>query len=333
MLNTQHPIDHHTLDQPPATLGGPGFAAAARRAFLATRPPFFTASVLPVLLGTVWASVAFHRFDGLLFGLALGAMVLAHAAANVYNDVGDDLIGADPDNTDRIYPYTGGSRFIQSQLLSRTQMTRLALGLAAAALLLGTVLALLRGSGVILFGLAGLALGLLYSLPGAQLSARGIGEAAVAVGFGALPVLGATWLQTGRIDAGAMIVCVPVSAWAAAILIMNEVPDVESDRRVRKRTLVVRCGVSGARWIYAGLTATALAASATAIWEHVLPLWYALPALLLAGLGLRALGGMSFQPSARPRLKRSIELTLFIHVLGCMGMIVAILSERMSYPQ
>jgi 1,4-dihydroxy-2-naphthoate octaprenyltransferase len=325
MLQTHRPID-----QPSPALAGPGLAAAARRAFLATRPPFFTASVLPVLLGTAWASSAFHRFDGVLLGLALAAMVLAHGAANVYNDVSDDLIGADPDNTDRIYPYTGGSRFIQSGLLSRAVMARLALGLAAGALLLGAVLALLRGPDVILFGIAGLGLGLLYSLPGVQLSARGIGEAAVAVGFGALPVVGATWLQTGRIDSGAMLLCLPVSAWAAAILIINEVPDIESDRRVHKRTLVVRCGVHGARWIYGGLTAIALAASIAAILHHALPLWYALPALALTGLGLRALGGISFEASARPRLKQSIELTLLTHILGCIAMIVAILSERIN---
>jgi 1,4-dihydroxy-2-naphthoate octaprenyltransferase len=325
MLHTDQPID-----QPSATLAGPGLAAAARRAFLATRPPFFTASVLPVLVGTAWASTAYHCFDGLLLGLALAAMVLAHAAANVYNDVGDDLIGADSVNTDRIYPYTGGSRFIQAGLLSRTQMTRLALGLATSALLLGIMLALLRGFGVILFGVAGLGLGLLYSLPGAQLSARGIGEVAVAVGFGALPVLGATWLQTGRLDFGAALICLPVSAWAAAILIINEVPDVEPDRRAHKRTLVVRWGEGGARWIYGGLTAIGLAASVTAILHRALPLWYALPALALAGLGLRALSGISFKPSGRRRLKQSIELSLLTHILGCVTIIVAILTERVN---
>lgn len=320
------------VDQPSPALAGPGLAAAARRAFLATRPPFLTASILPVLIGTAWASAAYHRFSGVLLGLAIAAMVLAHAAANVYNDVSDDLIGADPDNTDRIYPYTGGSRFIQSGLLSRTQMTHLALGLGASALVLGALLALLRGNGVILFGVAGLGLGLLYSLPGVQFSARGIGEAAVAVGFGVLPVLGAAWLQTGKIDSGAVLLCLPVSAWAAAILIVNEVPDVESDRRVHKRTLVVRCGVGGARWIYGALTAIAFTASIAAILHRALPLWYALPALALAGLGVRALSGISFEASARQRLKQSIELTLLTHSLGCVALIVAILSERMNHP-
>jgi 1,4-dihydroxy-2-naphthoate polyprenyltransferase len=323
---------HQPIDQPSPALAGPGLAAAARRAFLATRPPFFTASILPVLVGTAWASATYHRFDGLLLGLSLTAIVLAHGAANVYNDVGDDQIGADPDNnTDRIYPYTGGSRFIQAGLLSRRQMTHLAMGLTAGALLLGVLLALLRGPGVILFGLAGLGLGLLYSLPGAQLSARGVGEAAVAVSFGALPVLGASWLQSGHIDFGAVLICLPVSAWAAAILIMNEVPDVDSDRRVNKRTLVVRWGPSGARWIYGGLTATALAAALEAILHHVLPLWFTLAALALAALGLWASAGITIQPRGRRRLKQSIEMTLLIHVLGCVTLIAAILSERLSH--
>jgi 1,4-dihydroxy-2-naphthoate octaprenyltransferase len=164
---------HPQIDQPSAALAGPGFLSAVRRGFLATRPPFLIASVLPVLVGTAWASAAFRRFDGLLFGLALAATLLAQAATNVYNDVGDDATGADPGNTERIYPYTGGSRFIQAGLLSRRDMTHLALGLCAAALLLGAALAVLRGPGVILLGLAGLALGFLYSFPrGAALRAR-----------------------------------------------------------------------------------------------------------------------------------------------------------------
>jgi 1,4-dihydroxy-2-naphthoate polyprenyltransferase len=313
------------VDGPSLALAGPGWAAGARRAFLATRPPFLIASAMPVIIGTAWANSAFHRFDGLLFALALVTTVLAHAAANVYNDVGDDVIGADAQNTDRIYPYTGGSRFIQTGLLSRRQMTRLALGLAVAAIILGVLLAALRGPGVILLGIVGLALGLLYSLPGAQLSARGIGEAAVAISFGVLPVLGSVWLQAGTIDSGAVLVCLPVSAWAAAILIINEVPDIEADRRAQKRTLVVRWGAGGARWIYWLLTLAALAAAGAAIEVRALPIWFGVAALGLAGLGLRAAAGITTERSGRERLKRSIELTLAIHALGCVLLIVAIL--------
>ena len=300
------------IDRPSPTLAGPGIAAAARGALLAMRPAFFVASMMPVLIGTIWAGAALHHFNGWLFGIALGATVLAHAATNVYNDV-------------------GGSRFIQRGLLSRTQMTRLALGLAVAALLLGGWLAILRGPGVILLGAAGLGLGLLYSLPGVQLSARGMGEAAVAIGFGVLPVLGAVWLQAGFIDSGAVLISLPLSAWAAALLVVNEVPDIEADRRAGKLTLVVRWGgrgASGARQIYGSLTTVALAAAGVAIATGALPLWYAPAACGLAILGFWALRGISTRSSRRARLKKSIELTLFIQALGCIFMSIAILTTK-----
>ncbi len=321
---------HQEIDNPSSALAGPGMTAAARRAFLATRPAFFIASSMPVAIGTAWAYATYHRFDGMLFALALAATVLAHAAANVYNDVGDDVIGADAGNKNRIYPYTGGSRFIQTGLLSRGQMARLALGLASAALLLGALLAVVRGPGVILLGMMGLGLGLLYSLPGAQLSARGAGETAVALAFGALPILGAVWLQTGTIDSGAVLICIPVGAWAAAILVINEVPDLEADQRAGKFTLVVRFGVRGARWIYWCLTILALAASCATILRHALPLWYAVAAFALASLGLKAALGISAHAASRPRLKRSIELTLAIHALGCSALIASVLLKRFT---
>lgn len=318
------------IDQPSQSLAGVGFFSAARRGFLATRPPFLIASVLPVLVGTAWASSAFHQFDGLFFALALAATVFAHAATNVYNDVSDDLIGADVGNTDRIYPYTGGSRFIQAGLLSRREMTHLALGLCVVALLIGAVLAYVRGPGVLLLGAAGLGLGLLYSLPGAQLSARGIGEAAVALGLGVLPVLGAVWLQTASVDAGALLICIPVSCWVAAILVINEVPDVEADRRAAKRTLVVRWGAAGARNIYWGLTLVALIATGGAILWHALPLWFVVPALALAGLAITAASRISTYRAARARLKKGIELTLAIQATGCVLICIALLMRRFA---
>ena len=321
---------HAPIDQPSQALATPGLFSAIRRLFLATRPAFLAASVLPVLVGTAWASDSFHRFDALLFGLALAATVFAHAATNVYNDVSDDLLGADVGNTDRIYPYTGGSRFIQAGLLSRRQMGQLALGLCAIALSIGASLAYLRGPGVILLGVVGLGLGLLYSLPGPQLSARGVGEAAVALGLGVLPVLGAVWLQTGALDIGAILICIPVSCWVAAILIINEVPDVEADRRAHKRTLVVRWGAPGARMIYRALTGLALLASSVAIARHVLPLWFAGPSVVLAVMGLMAAQRISIARTARHWLKQGIKLTLATQALGCAVLCIALLVDRFT---
>jgi 1,4-dihydroxy-2-naphthoate octaprenyltransferase len=317
---------HEAADGPSPALGGAGLLATVRRGFLATRPPFFAASAMPVLVGTAWAAArGHHHFDPGLFSLALAATVLAHAATNVFNDVGDDVIGADAGNIGRIYPYTGGSGFIEAGLLSRVQLGWLALGLAVAAIGLGAFLAVLRGPGVIVLGTLGLLLGLLYSLPRVQLSARGVGELAVATGLGVLPVLGAVWLQDGTIDAGAIAVCLPVSAWVGAILIINEVPDVEADRRAGKRTLVVRWGAPGARLLYALLTALALGANLVAVFAFGLPKSYALVALALGAAAAGSLRGISTRLRGRRQLRKSIERTLAIHAIGCVALLTAIL--------
>jgi len=320
-------VTSQPTDGPSPALAGPGAGAAARRLFLSTRPAFFTAAIAPILVGSSAAAAALGRIDVTLLALALAATVLAQAATNVYNDVGDDVIGADAGNTGRIYPYTGGSRFIQTGLLTRADMSRLALGLAVAALAVGVVLTLLRGPGIVLLGLAGLALGLLYSMPGPQLSARGIGELAVGVGFGPLPLLGSLWLQRAPVTSGAVLLSLAVGAWVTAILLINEVPDREADARAGKRTLVVRFGADGARRIYIGLTVLALLASAGAIALYVLPLWYALPAAALAVMGATAARGISADPGGRGRLKKSIEMTLAIHALGAIALCVALLAQ------
>jgi 1,4-dihydroxy-2-naphthoate polyprenyltransferase len=309
----------------PAELGGSGVGAALRRGLLAARPKFFTASVLPVLVGTAWAGAADHAFDGRTFALALLATVLAHAATNVYNDVGDDLNGTDPANTGRIYPYTGGSRFIQNGILSREQMLRLAIVFTVGALALGLWLTLLRGSGVLLLGLGGLALGLFYSQPGVQLSGRGTGELACAIGLGLLPVAGAAWLQAGRVDSAAWLLGTMVAVWVCLILLINEVPDSVADASVGKRTLAVRLGEAGTRVLYRLLTLVALAAGLALVLTHALPWWAAIPVVLLAVGGFKAAAGISLAPERRPVLQKSIEMTLGIHAMGSLALIVAAL--------
>jgi len=108
-----------------AQFSGQSFAKTAKRLFHATRPKFFPASVLPVLIGTTWGIQASGSFSASVFALALLATVCVHAASNVLNDVGDDSGGTDRQNEDRIYPYTGGSLFIQNGIMSASEMARL----------------------------------------------------------------------------------------------------------------------------------------------------------------------------------------------------------------
>jgi 1,4-dihydroxy-2-naphthoate octaprenyltransferase len=171
----------------------------------------------------------------------------------------------------------------------------------------------------------GLALGYFYSNPGVQLSGRGVGELACAIGLGALPAVGAVWLQAADVDIGAWLLAVIVSIWVGLILLINEVPDAAADAAAGKRTLAVRLGTGGARLLYQFLTLLALAAAVALVARHDLPRWALVPALLLAAAGLQASRGISLEPARRAGLKKSIELTLAIHSLGCLALVAAAL--------
>lgn len=318
-------MQQHTAAGPsPEAFGGSSFGARARRAFFAMRPKFFTASILPVVVGTALGAKALGYVDWLPAILAVVATVLVHAAANVLNDVGDDITGADPANTARIYPYTGGSRFIQAGILTRAQMNRLGLSLLAAAFLLGLWLAAIAGPMVIWLGFAGIAIGVLYSLPRIYLAGRGLGELAVFIAFGPLPVCGAAWLQDGIFDLGRLLISLPVGMWTAAILLINEVPDLESDAAAGKRTLVVRLGVGGARAIYLGMHTLGCAGALGAVAVGALPAWFAVAAVLFLALGVKAGLGIASVDDKREQLQKSIEMTLATQAIGSLGLIATI---------
>lgn len=297
----------------PKRLGGRGLGPWVRRYLLATRPMFLTASVLPVLVGTSWGYRIAGRLDLPAFLLALASIICIHAAANVLNDVFDDLGGSDRVNKTRIFPYTGGSRFIQNGELTVRQMAvwgslLLLLGAIPAAALVAQ-----KGLVVLLFGLVGVALAVFYSMPPVQLSARGLGELAVGAGFGVLPVTGAAWLQSPLSLAGALLLSLPVAGWIMGILLINEVPDLEADHATGKHTLVVRLGLKKTRWIYLLLQLLPPALVALSVSLGMLHRAALLVPLLLLPLAAYAAWGIG---GGTARLKRCIELTLAIHLVG-----------------
>ncbi|MBT5014543.1 MAG: prenyltransferase [Rhodospirillaceae bacterium] len=294
--------------------------------FLATRPKFFTSSVLPVFLGTAWGYKTAGSFNSTSFILAIMATILIHAATNVLNDVYDELTGNDGPNEGRIYPYTGGSRFIQNGIMDVGQMRRWGFALLVVGILTGLLLANLSGVAVIGFGLAGVALGVLYSAPPFRLSGRGLGELAVAVGFGPLPVIGAVWLQTGAFSVDAVLLSIPVGIWIANVLLINEVPDATADAAADSRTLVVRLNAPGTAWLYfAGQAIAAIVAIALSL-SGLLPIWSG-PLLLLTLIpAWKAMQSITAPSDERDRLRAGIEGTLFIHAVGSLVLIGSILA-------
>ncbi len=304
---------------------GQSAAVTLLRLFHATRPKFYPASVLPVLVGSGWGFLAGGQFDLTAFLLALFATVCVHAGANVLNDVGDETLGTDRRNTDRIYPYTGGSRFIQNGILTTAGMARLGVGLLALATLLGIALIVIKGLMVLWLGLAGVALAVLYSLGPARLSATGFGELAVGIAFGVIPVVGSAWLQSGLIDASVIIFSLPVSAWVTAILLINEVPDVAADGATGKRTLPVRLGLPGTAWLYLGLHILAALAVVLLTIERSLPLAAPLVPLLLLVLAGKAMRAIPAGVNNREAMTAAIEATLGIHTIGSLWLVATVL--------
>ena len=311
--DSARPIDPVAED-----FAGESFARMAKRAFHATRPKFFPASVLPVVAGTAWGVYASGGFDISLFLLALLATVCVHAASNVLNDVGDEDIGTDRRNELRIYPYTGGSRFIQTGILSQSRMARLGVGLLLIAALAGLALLLEKGPTVLWFGLAGIALCVLYSLGPVKLSSLGLGEIAVAIGLGMLPVVGAAWLQGASIDTVLLLYALPVSAWVAAILLINEVPDIEADGACGKDTLPVRLGLQGTSRLYLAMQASALLVILALTVQGNLPMLAPLVPAALMILAWRASVAIKTGIEDRPSMTQAIESTLAIHTIGCL---------------
>ncbi|MBT6094029.1 MAG: prenyltransferase [Rhodospirillaceae bacterium] len=310
-----------------AALGGRSPGRVIKRYLLATRPKFLTASVLPVLLGTAAGFAMTGSVNAEVFVLALAATVFVHAGANVINDVFDETTGNDGINEGRIYPFTGGSRFIQNGVLDVGQMTRWALLLLAMGAVAGIGLAAVKGLMVIGFGLVGIGLGVLYSAPPVRLSGRGLGEVAVGIAFGVLPVMGAAWLQSGALTIGLFLLSLPVGLWVTSILVINEVPDIDADGQSGRRTLIVQLGTQGGRLLYIALQLAALAATVAAAYVGMVPLWAAIVPALIAGGAFVAGGGIVDPGEDAVRLRKSIEMTLASHAIGTLWLVIAVATK------
>lgn len=313
------------LNPVPEDFAGESPARVFKRLIHATRPKFFPASVLPVLVGTAWGVQSSGHIDGLVFALALLATVCVHAGSNVLNDVGDESNGTDRRNDQRIYPYTGGSRFIQTGILDYSGMAKLGVGLLAIAAVAGAILLVLKGPMILAFGLAGVALGVLYSLGPLRLSAMGFGETAVAVAFGVLPVAGAAWLQGAELGTDLLMFSVPVSAWVAAILLINEVPDIDADGASGKRTLPVRLGLVRTSRLYLAIHVAAAAVFVAMAANESLPLLAPLVPVGLLVLAAKAASAIRVGVQDREKMTQGIEATLAIHTIGSVWMIVCML--------
>ncbi len=221
-----------------------------QRYFFATRPAFLNTAFLAWGLGTVAAWDRDIIFNPTMAVLSLILVLFAQAGTNVINDYYDALNQTDELNKSHIYPFTGGSRFIQNELLTLNQTLRLALFVFMVVVVVGLICSLLlEDLRLLLFGVAGLLLGWFYSAPPFKLNARGLGEIVVFFSF-LLIALGANYVHTRYLDQETFSIAVPYSLLVMNLLLINQFPDQEADTAAGKRNLVVRFGRYRACWIY-----------------------------------------------------------------------------------
>ncbi|MGH2676593.1 MAG: prenyltransferase, partial [Actinomycetota bacterium] len=204
-----------------------------------TRAPFLTATVIPILLGV--AAAAWHgRWSLFLAALTLLAGSFVHLGLNIANDVFDTTSGADAANTTPTQ-FSGGSRVVHYGLVRLRTIVLLSAAFYLAGIGIGLYLAARTEFWPLFWlGAAGVAISVFYTAPPFRLVHRGLGEIAVALGFGPIMLLGAYFVQAERFTFEAIYLSIPVAILIALVLYLNEIPDRAGDGAAGKRTLPVR---------------------------------------------------------------------------------------------
>jgi len=213
---------------------------------LAARPRTLPAAIAPVLVGTALAGSE-GTFRALPFVAALLGSVFIQIGTNLSNDYSDARRGADAE--DRLGPVrvTAGGLMPPRRVLVGTYV---AFGIAIAA---GLYLAAVAGWELLVVGAASILAGVLYTGGPRPYGYEGLGELFVFAFFGLVAVAGSYFVQVEALRWEAVALGVPVGLLAAAILVVNNVRDIDTDRKAGKRTLAVKLGRERARTLFVAM--------------------------------------------------------------------------------
>jgi 1,4-dihydroxy-2-naphthoate octaprenyltransferase len=213
---------------------------------MAARVRTLPAAIAPVLVGTSLAGYA-GVFHPLRFVAALVGAIFIQVGTNLSNDYSDARRGADTE--DRLGPVrvTAGGLVPPGQVLIATYAS------FGVAVLAGIYLIAVAGWLLLLVGAASILAGVLYTGGPRPYGYEGLGEVFVFLFFGIVAVAGSYFVQVKHLDWEAFALAVPVGLLAAAILVVNNIRDIDTDRRAAKRTLVVRLGRERTRTLFAGM--------------------------------------------------------------------------------
>ena len=198
---------------------------------LATRPWSFPASTMPVLVAMTYLWSAGFEVTWWLGIMALVNIVLVHAAGNVWSDYHDYRRGVDAKDTYGVHILTDAQ-------FTPKEIHALSLTLQAAAIALGLLMVWLTGITLLWFGMAGIALSLLYP----PLKYAALGDLVIMACYALLPMLGTTFICSGHIVPEVLWLAIPVGSITVAILHINNTRDIETDKRACIHTFAMLTG-------------------------------------------------------------------------------------------
>jgi 1,4-dihydroxy-2-naphthoate polyprenyltransferase len=284
---------------------------------MAARLRTLPAAVAPVLVGTSLALGA-GTFHPLAFAAALFGAIFIQVGTNLSNDYSDARRGADTE--DRLGPVrvTAGGLVPPTQVLIATYAT---FGLAV---LCGAYLVAVAGPELIAVGAASILAGVLYTGGPRPYGYEGLGEVFVFLFFGIVAVAGSYFVQVQQLPWQAFGCAVPVGLLASAILVVNNVRDIDTDRRAGKRTLAVRLGRERTRGLYTAMVGGAFV-SLPVLWALGMSAW-----LLLSWATIPLAATLVKTVRTRvdgPSLNGALAKTGMLQLLFCVLLSAGILSS------
>ncbi|MEE4263472.1 MAG: 1,4-dihydroxy-2-naphthoate polyprenyltransferase [Desulfobacteraceae bacterium] len=285
---------------------------------LATRPKTLPAAMAPVVVGSAMAYV--HQHFALLAAIAcLAVALLLQIGVNLANDFFDFSKGIDTE--DRLGPV----RVTQSGLIAPGRVKSAMMAVFILSLLPGLYLFSIGGWPVVVIGAASIIAALAYSGGPFPLASHGLGDLFVFIFFGLVAVCGTYYVQAFQLTPMVLVMGVIVGLMITAILVVNNLRDIKTDRNTGKRTLAVMIGKPKTRWEYTLLLAGAYALPAFLWLGGFASAWLLLPlaTLPLALLQIRLIRQPSNGPALNDLLAKTAKLAFIFSVLLAIGLILS----------
>jgi len=288
----------------------------------ALRYHFIPPSIFPATLGAAVALVADHTFYPFYFFLVLVGVVVNHIALNMADDYFDYKQAVDKLKPEEGSPYSGGSGTLGRGLIRPSSMLKAFVICFSITAAIGLYLTVTRGLPVVLFCLLGIFCSIFYTAPPISFSHRGLGELGQLVNFGTTIGLGSYFVQTQRLSLQAFVATLPLGIMLFSMIVINEIPDYEEDRRAGKLNLVVRYGKRAGVRLYFTSWACTYMVVALGVLFRVLPLT-ALLALASLPLTLRSMQTLREDYENPVRLAPANLGMMKAHSVTSLGLIAA----------